>query len=216
MTESLATKRTEVRRLPTRGAYDADTIHGILDEGLICHVGFLYEGSPFVIPTGYGRAGDSLLIHGSSASRMLRALSTGVEACITVTLIDGLVLARAAFHHSMNYRSVVILAKGSKIDDPEAKILALQQITERLVPHRWAEVRWPNEQEMKATTVISFPITEASAKIRVGPPKDDEGDYAMQVWAGVLPLTQTPGTAIPDERNPVGVEVPGYVRNYRR
>jgi len=216
MTETLGTKRTELRRLPTRGAYDAPTIHAILDEGLICHVGFLFEGSPFVIPTGYGRVGDQLLIHGSSASRMLRALSTGAEACITVTLIDGLVLARSAFHHSMNYRSVVLLAKGAKIEDPEAKMLALEQITERLVPHRWAEIRWPSEQELKATTVLSFPITEASAKIRIGPPKDEEEDYAMQVWAGVLPLAQRPGEPIPDDRSPQGVEVPAYIRHYER
>jgi nitroimidazol reductase NimA-like FMN-containing flavoprotein (pyridoxamine 5'-phosphate oxidase superfamily) len=216
MTESLHTPRTQVHRLPTRGAYDAQTIHAILDEGLICHVGFLFDGSPFVIPTGYARVGDRLLIHGSSASRMLRALSTGAEACITVTLVDGLVLARAAFHHSMNYRSVVLLARGAKIDDSEAKMQALEQITERLVPHRWADVRWPNEQEMKATTVISFPISEASAKIRTGPPKDDEEDYAMQVWAGVLPLTQTPGSPIADERSPQGIDVPDYIRHYQR
>jgi nitroimidazol reductase NimA-like FMN-containing flavoprotein (pyridoxamine 5'-phosphate oxidase superfamily) len=218
--ESAASKpsssRTAVHRLPTRGAYDAPTIHAILDEGLICHVGFLYEGSPFVIPTGYARVGDQLLIHGSSASRMLRTLSTGAEACITVTLIDGLVLARSAFHHSMNYRSVVVLAKGTKLDEPEGKRKALEQITERLVPHRWADVRWPTEQEMKATTVISFPISEASAKIRVGGPKDDEEDYSMHVWAGVLPLALTPGTPAPDERNVPNIAVPTYIQNYKR
>jgi nitroimidazol reductase NimA-like FMN-containing flavoprotein (pyridoxamine 5'-phosphate oxidase superfamily) len=220
MPESLpakpATTRTEVRRLPTRGAYDAHTIHAILDEGLICHVGFVHEGSPFVIPTGHARVGDHLLIHGSSASRMIRALSLEVEACITVTLIDGLVLARSAFNHSMNYRSVVILAKGTKIEDPEAKMQALQQITERLVPNRWADIRWPSDQEMKATTVLSFPLTEASAKIRTGPPKDEEEDYALEVWAGILPLSLIPGIPVPDEKNLPGLEVPTYIQNYKR
>ena len=215
MTQPL-TPRTEVRRLPTRGAYDAPTIHAILDEGLICHVGFVHEGSPFVIPTGYASVGDQLLIHGSSASRMMRALSTGAEACITVTLIDGLVLARSAFNHSMNYRSVVVLARGTKIDEPEAKIKALEQITERLVPHRWADIRWPSEQEMKATMVLSFPLTEASAKIRVGPPKDEEEDYTMEVWAGVLPLTLTPGKPVSDEKNLPGLNIPDYVSGYKR
>jgi nitroimidazol reductase NimA-like FMN-containing flavoprotein (pyridoxamine 5'-phosphate oxidase superfamily) len=225
MTEPLATKaptaRTAVRRLPTRGAYDAPTIHAILDEALICHVGFVHEGSPFVIPTGHARVGDQLLIHGSSASRMMRALSAGPtgsapEACITVTLIDGLVLARSAFNHSMNYRSVLILAKATKIEDPEAKMQALQQITERLVPNRWADIRWPSDKEMKATTVLSFPLTEASAKIRTGPPKDEEEDYAMPVWAGVLPLSLSPGSAIPDENNLPNLEVPTYIQNYKR
>jgi nitroimidazol reductase NimA-like FMN-containing flavoprotein (pyridoxamine 5'-phosphate oxidase superfamily) len=216
MTDSLRTKRTEVHRLPTRGAYDRETIHAILDEGLICHVGFVFEGSPFVIPTGYGRDGDRLLIHGSSASRMLRALSAGAEACITVTLMDGLVLARSAFHHSMNYRSVVVLGKGTMVEEPEAKMEALRLITERLVPGRWDEVRWPTAQEMKATTVLEFSIGESSAKVRVGPPKDDEEDYGMQVWAGVLPLALSTGNPVPDERNLPGVEVPGYVREYKR
>jgi nitroimidazol reductase NimA-like FMN-containing flavoprotein (pyridoxamine 5'-phosphate oxidase superfamily) len=171
MTETLRTTRTEVHRLPVRGAYDRKTMHAILDEGLICHVGFVFEGSPFVIPTGYGRDGDQLLIHGSAASRMLRALSAGTEACITVTLLDGLVLARSAFHHSMNYRSVVVLARGTLIDEPEEKMAALRLITERLVPGRWDGVRQPTPQEMKATTALSFPINEASAKVRTGPPR---------------------------------------------
>jgi nitroimidazol reductase NimA-like FMN-containing flavoprotein (pyridoxamine 5'-phosphate oxidase superfamily) len=216
MPESLASKRTEVHRLPARGAYDRETVHAILDEGLICHVGFVFEGSPFVIPTGYGRDGDRLLIHGSSASRMLRALSAGAEACLTVTIVDGLVLARSAFHHSMNYRSVVVLGKGTRIDDVDAKMEALRRISERLVPGRWDEVRLPTAQEIKATSVLEFAIGEASAKIRVGPPKDDEEDYGMQVWAGVLPLELATGEPVPDERNLPGVEVPGYVREYKR
>jgi nitroimidazol reductase NimA-like FMN-containing flavoprotein (pyridoxamine 5'-phosphate oxidase superfamily) len=210
------TPRLQVRRLPTRGAYDAPTIHAILDEGLICHVGFVYDGSPFVIPTGYARVGDRLLIHGSSASRMMRALSLEAEACITVTLIDGLVLARSAFNHSMNYRSVVVLAKGEKIEEPEAKMQALEQITERLVPHRWKDIRWPSDKEMKATTVLAFPLTESSAKIRTGPPHDDEEDYALKVWAGVLPLALTPGQPIPDEKNLPNLQVPPYISNSKR
>lgn len=201
MTDTLRTKRTEVHRLPLRGTYDRETVHAILDEGLICHVGLVFEGSPFVIPTGYGRDGDRLLIHGSAASRMLRALSAGAEACITVTLLDGLVLARSAFHHSMNYRSVVVLANGTLIDEPETKMAALRVITERLVPGRWDGVRQPTPQEMKGTTVLSFPINEASAKVRVGPPKDDAEDYTLPIWAGVLPLSLVPGAPIADERN---------------
>ena len=216
MVDSLRTTRTEVHRLPLRGTYDRETVHAILDEGLICHVGFVSDGSPFVIPTGYGRDGDRLLIHGSAASRMLRALSMGAEACITVTLLDGLVLARSAFHHSMNYRSVVVLANGTLIDEPEAKMAALRVITERLVPGRWDGVRQPTPQEMKGTTVLSFPINEASAKVRVGPPKDDEEDYALPIWAGVLPLSLVPDAAIADERNLPEVELPDYVRHYQR
>jgi uncharacterized protein len=216
MVDSLRTTRTEVHRLPLRGAYDRETIDAILDEGLICHVGFVSDGSPFVIPTGYGRDGDRLLIHGSAASRMLRALSMGAEACITVTLLDGLVLARSAFHHSMNYRSVVVLANGTLIDEPEAKMAALRVITERLVPGRWDDVRQPTPQEMKGTTVLSFPINEASAKVRVGPPKDDEEDYALPIWAGVLPLSLVPGAPIADEANLPEVELPVYVRHYKR
>ena len=216
MVDSLRTTRTEVHRLPVRGAYDRETVDAILDEGLICHVGFVSDGSPFVIPTGYGRDGDRLLIHGSAASRMLRALSMGAEACITVTLLDGLVLARSAFHHSMNYRSVVVLANGTLIDEPETKMAALRVITERLVPGRWDGVRQPTPQEMKGTTVLSFPINEASAKLRVGPPKDDEEDYALPIWAGVLPLSLVPGAPIADERNLPEVELPDYVRHYQR
>jgi nitroimidazol reductase NimA-like FMN-containing flavoprotein (pyridoxamine 5'-phosphate oxidase superfamily) len=212
MTDSLRTQRTEVHRLPARGVYDRETIHAILDEGMICHIGFVFEGSPFVIPTGYGRAGEQLLIHGSSASRMLRALSAGAAACITVTLIDGLVLARSAFHHSMNYRSVVVLAKGVPIGEHEAKMEALRVVTEHLAPGRWDGVRRPTPQEMKATSVISFPIAEASAKVRVGPPKDDAEDYALPIWAGVLPMSLTTAAPIADDKNLPGVDLPDYLR----
>jgi uncharacterized protein len=215
-TDSLRTERTEVHRLPKRGAYDRETVYAILDEGLICHVGFVFEGSPFVIPTGYGRTGDQLLIHGSAASRMLRALSAGAEACITISLVDGLVLARSGFHHSMNYRSVAVLGKGTLITDFDEKMEALRVITERLVPGRWDEVRIPSTQEMKGTSVLAFSVTEASAKVRSGPPIDDAEDYALPVWAGVLPLKLTPGIPVADERNLPGLELPEYVRDYKR
>ena len=210
------TERTKVKRLPARGQYDRETINAILDEGFICHVGFVVDGQPYVIPTGYARVNDVLYIHGSSASRMLRNLSKGINVCVTVTLIDGLVLARSAFHHSVNYRSVVILGNAELVEDNDEKNTALEALTEHIVPGRWPDVRWPNESEMKATTVLKLPIKEASAKIRTGHPKDDEEDYAMDVWAGVLPLTLEPGTAIPDDRLESPTPVPEYVTSYRR
>src|SRR5688572_3605601 len=187
------TERTRVKRLPDRGKYDRETIYPILDEAFICHVGFVVDGQPYVIPTGFSRIGDELYIHGSSASRMLRNLSQGIEMCVTVTLIDGLVLARSAFHHSVNYRSVVVLGKATPVEDADEKNKALEALTEHIVPGRWADVCWPTELELKATSVLKLPITEASAKVRVGGPKDDEEDYAMDVWAGVLPLDLATG-----------------------
>ena len=210
------TKRTTVKRLPKRGAYDRDTIDAILDEGFICHVGFVADGQPYVIPTGYARVGDQLYIHGSSASRMLRNLSEGIELCLTVTLIDGLVLARSAFHHSINYRSVIVLGKAELVTDDDEKNSALEALTEHIVPDRWAEVRWPNELELKATSVLKLPIEEASAKIRVGGPVDDEEDYEMDVWSGVLPLSVATGTPIDDDRLKPGNPVPAHVTEYRR
>lgn len=210
------TQRTQVRRLPERGAYERETIYSILDEGLVCHVGFVADGAPFVIPTGYARQGDMLYIHGSTASRMMRALGTGVEACITVTLLDGLVLARSVFHHSMNYRSVVILGRGRRIEDEAEKLLALEWIVEHLVPGRWREARHPSAQEMKATSVLAFSLAEASAKTRSGPPGDEEEDYALPVWAGVLPFALAKGAVIRDERLPAEIGVPDYVRDYDR
>lgn len=202
--------------MPGRGAYTRQTIYPILDEGLVCHVAFVADGTPFVMPTGYARHGDMLYIHGSTASRMMRALGAGGEACITVTLLDGLVLARSAFHHSMNYRSVVILGRGRLVEDAAEKLLALQWITEHLVPKRWKDVRHPSPQELKATAVLAFPLNEASAKVRTGLPVDDEEDYALDVWAGVLPLTLAKGEAIRDERLPPEIRVPGYIRDYDR
>lgn len=210
------TERTKLKRLPKRGYFDRETVYGILDEGFICHVGFAPEGQPFVIPTGYARVDDKLYIHGSQASRMLRTLSGGVDACVTVTIIDGLVLARSAFHHSMNYRSVVILGRATLVEDREEKNAALLALSEHIIRGRWAEVREPTEEELKQTTVLSLPLLEASAKIRTGPPLDDEEDYAMSVWAGVIPLQLMAGEPIKDPRLPDGIEVPEYARRYTR
>lgn len=199
---SLQSPRTTVKRLSTRGAYDRDTVHAILDEAYICHVGFAVDGHPFVIPTIHARVGDTLYFHGSAASRMLRSLRDGVDACVTVTLLDGLVLARSAFHHSMNYRSVVVLGKGREVVDREEKIRALDAIVEHVVLGRTALVRAPNEAELRQTMVISMPLTEASAKVRTGPPIDDEEDYALDVWAGVIPLRLEKGEPIQDMGRP--------------
>jgi nitroimidazol reductase NimA-like FMN-containing flavoprotein (pyridoxamine 5'-phosphate oxidase superfamily) len=210
------TERTKLKRLPKRGHFYRETVYGVLDEGFICHVGFAPEGQPFVIPTGYARDGDTLYIHGSAASRMLRTLSTGVDVCVTVTIVDGLVLARSAFHHSMNYRSVVIFGRARLIEDPEEKMAALLALSEHIVRGRWADVREPTEQEIRATTVLSLPLVEASAKIRTGPPLDDEEDYGMDVWAGVIPLRLVAGEPINDPRLPENIPVPVYAREYKR
>lgn len=209
------TERTRVKRLPKRGAYDRSTIYAILDEAFICHVGFVADGQPYVIPTGYARIGDDLYIHGSAASRMLRNIAEGIDVCVTVTLVDGLVLARSAFHHSINYRSVVILGKASPVDEEDEKAKALEAFTEHVIPGRWAEVRWPNELEIKATSVLKLPIDEASAKIRTGGPVDDEADYSMNAWAGVVPLRMSKGDPIADERLPDDTALPDHVRNYK-
>lgn len=212
----LQTERTKLKRLPKRGHFDRETVYGILDEAFICHVGFAPQGQPFVIPTGYARVDDKLYIHGSQASRMLRTLSGGLDACVTVTIIDGLVLARSAFHHSMNYRSVVIFGRAEIIEDREEKIGALVALSEHIVRGRWADVREPNEEELVMTTVLSVPLVEASAKIRTGPPLDDEEDYALPIWAGVIPLRLEAGEPIDDPRLMEGIEVPGYARGYKR
>lgn len=210
------TERTKLKRLPKRGHFDRETVYGILDEGFICHVGFAPEGRPVVIPTGYARVDDTLYIHGSQASRMLRTLAGGVDACVTVTLIDGLVLARSAFHHSMNYRSVVIFGRATLVEEREEKLAALLALSEHIVRGRWADVRGPSEEELVQTTVLSLELVEASAKIRTGPPLDDEEDYALPVWAGVLPLRLEKGEPAKDPRLPEGIEVPDYVLNYKR
>ena len=213
---SPASERTTVRRLADRGHYDRATIHAILDEALTCHVGFVDEGQPMVIPTIHVRVGDELFFHGSNASRLLAVIGSGAPVCVTVTLLDALVLARSAFDHSMNYRSVVVLGTGRLVTDREAKLAALIALSEHVIPGRWDEVRPPTEQELNATTVACVPITEASAKIRSGPPKDRAEDYELPVWAGLLPLALTAGVAIPDPRMTHGLPVPGYIANYRR
>ena len=194
------TERTQVHRLPKRGVYDKAQVHAILDEGFVCHIGFVVDGQPFVVPTNYGRVGERLLVHGSSASRMLRKLDQGIDLCLTVTLVDGLVLARSAFHHSVNYRSVMVLGKARPITDPQEKMAALHAITNHIVPGRWEEIRRPDERELKATSVLSLDLDEVSAKVRTGPPIDDEEDYALPIWAGVVPLRCQAGQPLPDSR----------------
>jgi len=217
MNQEAPTKRTQVARLPKRGDYSEETILGILDSGFLCHVGFVVDGQPFVIPTGYGRSGDTLYVHGSSASRMLRTLAAGVEVCVTITLVDSLVLARSAFHHSMNYRSVVLFGTAMLVESPEEKTEALRAISEQIVPGRWDEVRWPTEQELKATKVLSLPISEASAKVRTGPPVDDEEDYELKVWAGLLPFHVQTEAPVADPRlNGESQEIPAYLLNYSK
>lgn len=210
------TPRTKVNRLPDRGVYDRKVIDLILDEAICCHVGFVDEGQPYVIPTIHVRIDDRLFIHGAKASRMLRCLTKGVSASIAVTLIDGLVLARSAFHHSLNYRSVVILGYATEIVEREEKEAVLQALTEHIIPGRWEEVRKPTEAELKGTAVLSFELSECSAKIRSGPPSDDGADYELSVWAGVLPLSMTAGEPITDPKYTHGQPVPDYVKCYQR
>lgn len=216
MTQITQTAKTTLKRLPQRGEFDREAVYRILDEALVCHVGFVVDGQPFVIPTSYGRVGDTLYVHGSAASRMMKTLGGKVPVCITVTLIDGLVLARSAFHHSVNYRSVVVFGQAELVEDEPGKMAALAAITEHIVPGRWAEVREPNAQELKATTVLAIPLEEASAKVRTGDPKDDDEDMAIPVWAGQLPLRLTPGAPINDSLLRPGIEPPDYVLNYNR
>jgi uncharacterized protein len=210
------TERTTLKRLPKRAEYDRERVYAILDEAFICHVGFVVEGQPVVIPTGYGRIGNVLYIHGSAASRMLRTLGGGVDVCVTVTLVDGLVLARSVFHHSFNYRSVVVFGRARVVTETAEKVAALHAFTEHVIPGRWQEAREPNDGELKATTVLALPLEEASAKIRTGPPIDDEEDYALPVWAGVLPLRLVTAEAIKDEQLPADIALPDYVRDYCR
>ena len=211
-----ATDRTTVRRLAKRGSYDRQTVYSILDEALICHVGFVIEGKPVVIPTIHARQGDRLYLHGSQASRMLRTLRDGVEACVTVTLVDGLVIARSAFHHSMNYRSVVVYGVATEVTDRLEKLTALDAIVEHVVPGRSADARAPNETELRGTLVLSLPLEEVSAKIRTGAPIDDDDDYALPIWAGEIPFTLTPATPIADPRLSPEIALPDYVARYRR
>ena len=216
MSKFTPTERTKVRRLPDRGKYDAESVYGILDEAFICHVGFVVEGQPYVIPTGFARVNDTLYIHGSAASRMLRTLADGVQVCLTVTLIDGIVMARSGFHSSMNYRSVVILGRATQVEGRDEKLAALAAFSEQVMPGRWKDLRETTDAELKGTLVLTLPLKEVSAKVRSGPPKDDEADYALPLWAGVVPLKVTAGNPIDDPRLPRGIEPPGYARNYKR
>lgn len=211
-----ATERTRVVREPQRGIYDRATIYKILDEAFICHVGFAFDGQPFVIPTMYARVGDAIYFHGSAASRMLRNVSAGISVCVTVTLVDGFVLARSVFNHSMNYRSVVALGKATLVDAAAEKMEALRGFTEKILPGRWEEARQPNEKELKATSILRLELNEVSAKVRVGPAEDDAEDYALRVWAGVLPIELKTGAPIRDERCDAGIPVPPYVSDYGR
>jgi len=206
------TERTRVRRISDRGHYDQDTIFSIIDEAMICHVGFIQNNNPVVIPTIHARLGNTLYIHGSGASRMLKVISNQNNICVTISLIDGIVLARSAFHHSMNYRSVVIFGSGRKINDPKEKLNALKAVSDHLIPERWDDVRPPNQKELDATTVIAISLEEASAKIRTGPPSDDEDDYKLSVWAGVLPITLIKEELIPDPVLPDKIDIPNYLK----
>jgi nitroimidazol reductase NimA-like FMN-containing flavoprotein (pyridoxamine 5'-phosphate oxidase superfamily) len=203
-------ERATVRRLPDRGVYDLTEIARILDEGLVCHVGVVESGSPRLIPMAYVRIDDRVILHGSRASRLMRALADGAEACFAVTLLDGLVLARSAFHHSMNYRSVVMFGTAVALETAEEKLSALECLMERLVPGRWQEVRKPTEDELRQTLVVAMKIKEASAKVRSGPPKDNEADYSLPIWAGEVPIRMTASAAIPDQRVPPGARPPAH------
>jgi nitroimidazol reductase NimA-like FMN-containing flavoprotein (pyridoxamine 5'-phosphate oxidase superfamily) len=215
MASRAPTTRSRVRRAPKRAEYDRATVAAILDAGLICHVGFVADGQPYVIPTLHARVGDVVYLHGSTASRMVRTLAAGAPACLTVTHVDGLVLARSAFHHSMNYRSAVVLGTMRLVDDPGEKDRALEAFTEQLVPGRWEHVRPPSRKELKGTSVLALPLDEASAKVRTGPPEDDEEDYALPVWAGVVPLAVTPGVPEPDPRlDPAHADLPAHVAQW--
>ncbi|HEX2990056.1 MAG TPA: pyridoxamine 5'-phosphate oxidase family protein [Anaerolineales bacterium] len=216
MTPPIKTHRSRIKRLPKRGHYDRETIYRILDEALICHVGIVEHGQPFVIPINFARTGDSIVLHGAKASRLLKYIEAGNPVCLEATIVDGLVLARSVFHHSMNYRSVVLFGTGRIIEDDREKMAALEAITEHLIPGRWKEARLPNRKEMNATLVVSIKIDEASAKLRTGAPADDAEDYDLPVWAGVLPLREVTLSPIRDEVQSKEVTLPPYIAGYSR
>ena len=217
MSDSFAvSERTRVVREANRAVYDREAIYKILDEGFVCHTGFSVDGQPYVIPTMFARVSDALYFHGSAASRMLRGAVSGLPVCITVTLLDGLILARSVFNHSMNYRSVVALGTATLISDPAEKLAALEAFTEKLIRGRWQDARQPNEQELKATSILKLPLTEVSAKVRTGDVEDDAADYALPVWAGVIPLRLVADPAIRDERCDAAIPTPAYAANYHR
>ncbi len=214
MTAFTRDRRNQVIRMPERGHYERDDVYPIVDAALVCHVGFVQDGQPFVIPTLHARDGDTLLLHGSSASRLMKYAGAGNPLCITMTLLDGIVLARSVFNHSINYRSAVLFGRGELVTDPDEKLAALERFTERLLPGRWEDARQPNRKELKATAVVAIPLASASAKVRVGPPKDDEDDLALPIWAGVLPLRQVMDAPLADPKLAATVALPGYLRDF--
>jgi nitroimidazol reductase NimA-like FMN-containing flavoprotein (pyridoxamine 5'-phosphate oxidase superfamily) len=216
MPETSPSERTRVKRHPERGAYDRETIDGILDEALFCHVGYVADGHPRVIPTIHARVGDTLYVHGSNASRTLRTIKSGEEVCVVTTLLDGLVLARSAFMHSMNYRSVVVYGRAREVSDREEKWMAQKALVDHVCAGRSDQVRMPTDDELRQTTILAVPLDDASAKLRIGPPKDDEADYDLPVWAGVLPMSTVPQTPLDDPRLGHGLEPPPNVTGYRR
>jgi nitroimidazol reductase NimA-like FMN-containing flavoprotein (pyridoxamine 5'-phosphate oxidase superfamily) len=216
MTRFAKTTKNRINRLPKRGHYERETIYQILDEALICHVGFAENGQPFVIPTNFARVDDTIILHGAKASRLLKHVEAGNPVCVEATIVDGLVLARSVFHHSINYRSVVLFGKGRLIEDEQEKVEALRAVTEHLIPGRWQEARLPNHKELNATRVVAIKIDEASAKVRVGPPVDEQEDYILPVWAGVLPLHEAPLSPIHDELQSESVDLPEYIALYSR
>ena len=216
MTDFVKTEKNSIKRLPKRGYYDRETIHRILDEALICHVGFADRGQPYVIPTNFARIDDTLILHGAKASRLLKHVEAGHPICVEATIVDGLVLARSVFHHSVNYRSVVVFGTGRLVTDEQEKLEALEAVTEHLIPGRWRDARRPNQKELNATGVVSIRIEEASAKVRVGPAVDEEEDYMLPVWAGVMPLQETPLAPIRDELQTEDVRLPEYIAGYSR
>lgn len=216
MTDFVKTKRNRINRLPKRGYYDRETVYRILDEALICHVGFAEGGQPYVIPINFARLRDTIVMHGAKASRLLKHVEAGHPICVEATIVDGLVLARSVFHHSLNYRSVVLFGTGRLVEDEIEKLAALEAVTEHLIPGRWKEARRPNRKELNATSVVSIAIDEASAKVRVGPPVDEEEDYGLPVWAGVLPLQEIPSAPVRDAVQSEDVPLPEYIARYTR
>jgi len=216
MTDFARTEKNRIKRLPKRGHYDRETIYSILDEALICHVGFADHGQPYVIPINFARVDDTIILHGAKASRLLKHIEEGNPVCIEATVVDGLVLARSVFHHSMNYRSVVLFGTGRLLLGDDEKLGALEAVTEHLVPGRWQDARQPNRKELNATSVVEIKIDAASAKVRLGPPVDEDEDYTLPVWAGVLPLQEVSSTPIHDELQSADIRVPEYVAQYSR
>ena len=216
MTQYNQTEKTRIHRMPKRGHYDRETIYQILDEALICHVGFVQDNQPYVIPINFARVEDTIVLHGAKASRLLKHVEAGHPVCVEATIVDGLVLARSVFHHSVNYRSVVLFGRGRLIADEQEKLAALEAVTEHLIPGRWQEARLPSQKELNATSVVSIQIDEASAKVRVGPPVDEEEDYTLPVWAGILPLQELPLAPVRDALQPETVPMPVYVEHYSR